>query len=71
MSTRRTLSTNGMIIRRPGSSVSRYLPKRSFTPRWKGWTILTELIARISRKKKMMPSAATRATMSSRARWVG
>src|SRR5918994_18242 len=54
MSTRCTRSTNGTMIRSPGSTVALYRPSRSTTPRWYGRTILMQLNARTNSRKARM-----------------
>ena len=45
MSTIRTVSTNGIVMRSPGFTVERYFPTRSTTPRSNGRTTRTPLTA--------------------------
>src|SRR5262249_49219891 len=54
MSTMCTRSTNGTMIRRPGSTVPLYRPSRSTTPRWYGRTILMHVNARMNSRKATM-----------------
>src|SRR5947208_2445944 len=54
MSTTCTRSTNGTMMRSPGSTVPLYRPSRSTTPRWYGRTILMQLNASTNKRKARM-----------------